>query len=175
VSNFRTHKVVSSLPVTLEPNAVYFVRAGAGFDLYCTDQTGNIAHQINGGGTITAVSQLTNDSGYITASSTAITDSDVVFNIAVFNETFILFNNGVFELLSVAAIQNLTNSNSGSITFRNNGTAIAGLSSLSISGTRSGTFTPSATQNISTGTNLDIVITGLSQSIQLAFTLRIRK
>jgi hypothetical protein len=47
MSNFRPNKVVGSLPPTLEPNAVYFVRTGVGFDLYCTDQTGSIAHQIN--------------------------------------------------------------------------------------------------------------------------------
>jgi hypothetical protein len=166
------YKVVASLPTTLEPNAVYFVRSGTGFDLYCTDQTGSIAHQIN---RPTAVSQLTNDSGFLTASNTLITDIDVIVNIAIFNETFILLNNGGFQLLSVTAIQNLTNNNSGSITFRNNGTAIAGLSSLTISGTRSGTLTPSSTQNISAGNNLDIVTTGLSQSIQLTFTLRMKK
>jgi hypothetical protein len=47
MNNFRTRKLVSSLPSTLEPNAVYFVRAGIGFDLYCTDQTGSIAHKLN--------------------------------------------------------------------------------------------------------------------------------
>jgi hypothetical protein len=96
-------------------------------------------------------------------------------NLAIFNETFILLNNGGFELISVTAIQNLTNSNSGTITFRNNGTSVGSLSSLSISGTRSGTFIASSDQTVSTGTNLDIVVSGLTQSIQLAFTLRIRR
>lgn len=100
---------------------------------------------------------------------------DISVNIGIFNETFVLFNNGGFEVISVTAIQNLTNSNSGSITFRNNGTSISSLSSLSISSTRSGTFNASSNQTVSTGTNLDIVVSGLTQSIQLAFTLRIRK
>lgn len=40
-------KRVLSLPAQLEPNTLYFVRVGAGFDLYCTDSTGAYAHAIN--------------------------------------------------------------------------------------------------------------------------------
>jgi len=40
-------KQVLSLPAQLEPNTVYFVRVGAGFDLYLSDATGSVAHAIN--------------------------------------------------------------------------------------------------------------------------------
>lgn len=44
---FRASKIVSSLPVTLEANTIYLVRVGTGFDLYCTDATGSVAHEVN--------------------------------------------------------------------------------------------------------------------------------
>lgn len=47
MSTFVAAKVVASLPDPVTPNTVYFVRAGAGFDLYCSDSTGSIAHKIN--------------------------------------------------------------------------------------------------------------------------------
>lgn len=34
-------KVVAALPATLEPNSVYYVRVGDGFDIYVTDNTGS--------------------------------------------------------------------------------------------------------------------------------------
>lgn len=46
----KIHKVVASLPSTLEPDAIYAVRAGAGFDLYIADSTGSVAHKVNAGG-----------------------------------------------------------------------------------------------------------------------------
>lgn len=49
MSEFRTQKVVSSLPETLQANTLYFVRTGDGFDLFCSDQTGSIAHKLNDG------------------------------------------------------------------------------------------------------------------------------
>lgn len=48
----RFAKVVAALPATLDPNTVYLVRAGAGFDLYASDATGSIAYPINAGGSI---------------------------------------------------------------------------------------------------------------------------
>lgn len=42
-------KVIANLPPVLEPDALYAVRAGTGFDLYFTDMTGATAHKINGG------------------------------------------------------------------------------------------------------------------------------
>ena len=52
MSVVRFAKVVSSLPSTLVPDTVYFVRTGEGFDLRVTDGTGAIAHELNatGGG-----------------------------------------------------------------------------------------------------------------------------
>lgn len=151
-TRLRSHKVVSALPGTLEPNAIYFVRTGAGFDLYCTDQTGSVAHKINGD------------------------TRTLSFILPVGNETVILVNNGGFTVLSVTAIQNITSGSNatGTITFRNNNSAIAGLSSLSFSNVRSNNFNASSGNSISTGNNLDIVITGLSQQIQIAFSLTMR-
>ena len=40
-------KEVSVLPATLEPNTLYVVRDGTGFQVYMTDLTGNIAHRAN--------------------------------------------------------------------------------------------------------------------------------
>ena len=44
----RFEKVVASLPSKLEPNTIYFVRVGTGFDLYVSDATGKISHKLNG-------------------------------------------------------------------------------------------------------------------------------
>ena len=49
MTEFRAQKVVSSLPGTLQANTLYFVRTGDGFDLFCSDQTGSIAHKLNDG------------------------------------------------------------------------------------------------------------------------------
>lgn len=46
----RFYKAVASLPGTLTPDTLYMVRTGAGFDLYCSDSTGSVAHALNGGG-----------------------------------------------------------------------------------------------------------------------------
>ena len=35
------------MPSELEPNTIYFVRVGTGFDLYVTDMTGRIANTLN--------------------------------------------------------------------------------------------------------------------------------
>jgi hypothetical protein len=43
----RFTKVVANLPATLEPNTLYLVRVGAGFDLYASDMTGSVAYLIN--------------------------------------------------------------------------------------------------------------------------------
>ena len=55
----KIHKVVAALPPTLEPDAIYAVRAGAGFDLYIADSTGSVAHKVNadggGGGGASAI------------------------------------------------------------------------------------------------------------------------
>lgn len=44
---YRAEKVVSALPAPLEPDTVYFVRSGLGFDIYVTDQTASVAFQTN--------------------------------------------------------------------------------------------------------------------------------
>ena len=45
--SFSFHKMVSQLPSVLEPNGIYTVRVGRGFDLYVTDMTGSVAHKLN--------------------------------------------------------------------------------------------------------------------------------
>lgn len=45
----KVYKVIASLPATLQPDAIYLVRVGAGFDMYVTDTTGAIAYASNGG------------------------------------------------------------------------------------------------------------------------------
>lgn len=40
-------KEVAALPVILEPNTLYFVRVGTGFDTYLSDTTGAIAYKQN--------------------------------------------------------------------------------------------------------------------------------
>jgi len=48
MATFKAYKVVANLPSQLEPDALYLVRVGAGFDLYASDATGNVAHKLNG-------------------------------------------------------------------------------------------------------------------------------
>ena len=59
---FRPEKVTGGLPATLTPNAIYFVRVGAGFTIYASDATGSVAYPINqeggGGGSSTEITSL---------------------------------------------------------------------------------------------------------------------
>ena len=71
MSAFRAHKLVAALPDPLEPNALYLLRTGAGFDLYASDQTGSAAHKLNadegsgGTGGFTPASQSAVNAAYI--------------------------------------------------------------------------------------------------------------
>lgn len=47
MSEFKAHKVVSALPNPLDADTIYFVRTGAGFDIYVSDTTGNVAYTAN--------------------------------------------------------------------------------------------------------------------------------
>jgi hypothetical protein len=47
MATIRFAKVVANLPATLEPNTLYLVRVGSGFDLYASDMTGSVAYLIN--------------------------------------------------------------------------------------------------------------------------------
>ncbi|MEJ5199913.1 MAG: hypothetical protein WHX53_13400 [Anaerolineae bacterium] len=47
MATLRFSKVVSSLPGILDPDTLYLVRTGAGFDLYVSDATGSIAYPVN--------------------------------------------------------------------------------------------------------------------------------
>ena len=44
----KARKEVAALPSLLEANTIYVIRTGMGFDLYITDNTGSIAHKLNG-------------------------------------------------------------------------------------------------------------------------------
>jgi hypothetical protein len=57
----KFQKSISQLPGTLTPDSLYAVRVGAGFDLYVSDMTGNIAYKSNsaaGGGSALEVSLI---------------------------------------------------------------------------------------------------------------------
>ena len=48
MSAVKFHKVVGSLPGTLEANSVYFVRTGAGFSIHITNDLGQVeAYNLN--------------------------------------------------------------------------------------------------------------------------------
>jgi len=47
MANVSWDKIVSALPAVLEPNKVYAVRLGSGFDLYQSDSTGSSVYRVN--------------------------------------------------------------------------------------------------------------------------------
>ena len=49
MADFIARKVVATLPDPLEPDTLYFVRTGGGFDIRLTDNTGSTAHRLNPG------------------------------------------------------------------------------------------------------------------------------
>ncbi len=74
----KHHKVVAGLPETLEPDSVYYVRAGDGVDTYVTNGAGLIvAYKVNGGGSVAVVrrSQLITESGTWTRPANMIGDT----------------------------------------------------------------------------------------------------
>lgn len=76
MSQFRAHKYVSALPAQLEPSAVYFVRAGAGFDLYVTNETGTVvAYALNTGAA--AVPTYVSDTYAVAANSQALYSDEI--------------------------------------------------------------------------------------------------
>lgn len=51
MSALRASKVVNALPGSLDASTVYFVRIGAGFDIYVTNESGMVvAYPLNAGG-----------------------------------------------------------------------------------------------------------------------------
>lgn len=51
MAQVKFHKFVAALPAELEANAIYYVRAGAGFDTYVTNSSGTVvAYPLNVGG-----------------------------------------------------------------------------------------------------------------------------
>ena len=47
MSHIKVEKSVSSVPAPMDPNTIYAVRVGSGFDLYFSDLTGSVSHQLN--------------------------------------------------------------------------------------------------------------------------------
>lgn len=60
------HKVIAQLPSQLEPNAVYFVRVGTGFDQYLTDNNGEVALKLNNTDSPLTSPAFTYNSGQLT-------------------------------------------------------------------------------------------------------------
>lgn len=67
MGKIKSSKVVSTLPTPLDADTAYFVRVGAGFDLYMSDIMGNTAHKINAS---SAVYQASTTPHQLTASHT---------------------------------------------------------------------------------------------------------
>lgn len=159
---FKIHKAISSLPNPLEPNTVYFVRAGVGFDLYCTDQTGSIAHQING---VTPASLPAQVRG-VEKSSTY---------------TYYGFTNGDYTLdpsvlhpLTVTRIRRLVNKAANgtcTVSFQNNGTNITGLNGLSVTTTPLSNQLGSVNNTVEVGNRFSFIISGATAPINLEFNL----
>jgi hypothetical protein len=67
VSAFFASKVVNALPGALVASTVYFVRVGAGFDIYVTNETGMVVayplNQSGGGGTLSGTATITLPNG----------------------------------------------------------------------------------------------------------------
>jgi hypothetical protein len=67
VSAFLASKVVNALPGVLVASTVYFVRIGAGFDIYVTNESGMVvAYPLNaggGGGTLSGTATITLPNG----------------------------------------------------------------------------------------------------------------
>lgn len=47
MSNLRLEKITNSLPASLSPNTLYFVKENETVTMHITDQTGNKAYQLN--------------------------------------------------------------------------------------------------------------------------------
>jgi len=70
VNQFKIEKRLIQLPQTLSPNTIYIVRVGDGFDLYCSDITGSIAHSLN------TVNDFIIDGGFASSSQDYILNMD---------------------------------------------------------------------------------------------------
>jgi hypothetical protein len=109
MTTFKARKVLSSLPSTLEADTVYAVRVGAGFDLFITDSTGLIAHQINEAGVAKTYETVSKN---LPASNATLAYTEGVL-------TSITYSNGVVKTLSyegdVLATVTLSGSTPGGI------------------------------------------------------------
>lgn len=96
MSTVNHHKVVSQLPVLLDSNAIYYVRVGAGVDIYVTNDSGMVvAYPLNAGagtgGTSPAITMVPVISG--TLNLAYVVDSALV--ILNQNVTGMILPNGV--------------------------------------------------------------------------------
>jgi len=65
-------KVISSLPGTLVPNAIYAVRVGSGVEIYVVDMTGSIAYRSTGIAGDLGYTGSQGETGYIGSASEVI-------------------------------------------------------------------------------------------------------
>lgn len=70
MTKIKISKVVASLPSTLEPNTLYLVRVGSGFDVYSSDSTGTVAHKLNSSGSSSDLAMIASLATTIAAGST---------------------------------------------------------------------------------------------------------
>jgi hypothetical protein len=94
-------KEIAALPAVLEPNTIYAIRVGLGFDLYISDSTGALAHRVNNtqdplkspvftynAGSLTGVSYSDGSTKILSYSSGRLAQSDLVRSGVTTRKTF---------------------------------------------------------------------------------------
>lgn len=106
---FQAAKVVSALPSTLTPDTIYLVRSGTGFNLFCSDATGSIAHGPSEATSITAGSMSATDKAKLDGVETfATSNATNTVLLARANHT------GVQEISTITNLQTELNDKIGS-------------------------------------------------------------
>jgi len=94
MAQLRAEKYVSNLPGVLEANTIYFVRTGAGFDIYVTNDTGTIvAYPLNASTSSTNITTNRQPANY----TLVLTDKDklVEMDVATANTLTVPLNSTV--------------------------------------------------------------------------------
>lgn len=117
MATFKIIKNISALPNLLESNTLYFIRVGEGFDLYCSDITGSIAHKVNISDTLGVPISLANGSGWHKVIRFPI-DGFLFVDISIYGKLsnnsnhvistkFIVFNSSVVDLIESTYVSSL--------------------------------------------------------------------
>lgn len=104
MASLLAHKVVSALPGTLAASSIYFVRVGAGFDIYVTNETGTVVPYPINNAKAGANSDITSiraaqyvDKVYVNATATGTVNLDLsaytVFDLTLTGNTTLTFSN----------------------------------------------------------------------------------